>query len=755
MKSKQPWINWLKERQKTKGFKSSDTVESLLKEWKKTKDGKNYPLSLRTAQAYVSEAFEGGATKLFGIKYPELNLLTEEYIKDRLLEGKNKAQIKNQWAIENKLLGKLSEGRGFSIKNDFDSSVQTRITIVINKNKDLKKLYNEVQKNKDPNLNLKRYNKFLKDNISKYETSKGVYKPGYKESLYKDAVKFFKKNYPGSVVTAIGLKGGQARIPTGTEYIRIKAGPGAAATSYERGGETIRKLAQSRMPTSVGTFSKPRFERLTARDARAAEALGITPTEYKNKQENLIRSVRKLFPSLYRTPYSPSVEHAYGLQQAIATNMEGEIKKAAKGIYPSTKKLNVLMKGPLLDKKVTTQLRLAYEAADKKTKQKYINSANKLISEYKETVPGNYPKYKLTGRNNIVNINPPGPGMLKSKTDKIATAYIDDLIKTPGFFKSKEFRELPTETSELILSRGKKSYEKNLNLFIKDVKGTRGACRQLLASKLGGSIDTCEAVIRSDPEGAAQKISGLKPTSAALGKVRNAASAFLKFAGKGKAFAVTAGVGAGAGALVKAFRNDDPETYLTNDKQANAMILDTADQLEREERQAAVGDAPELLDEANIATSLGVTAAAIPGSKKVFDARKKKGFGAVRAGLGPVGKALSGFATPLGIAATTPLNVASQVYQGDSAEEILTDPLNYLGPAVAGSLTKEATAGMPKGGMLNKALRLGMSPAGVRGVTKFLGLPGLALSLGYEGYDQYKKYTEGRGFVYNLLNKDE
>ena len=37
MKSKQPWINWLKERQKTKGFKSSDTVESLLKEWKKTK----------------------------------------------------------------------------------------------------------------------------------------------------------------------------------------------------------------------------------------------------------------------------------------------------------------------------------------------------------------------------------------------------------------------------------------------------------------------------------------------------------------------------------------------------------------------------------------------------------------------------------------------------------------------------------------------------------------------------------------------
>ena len=229
----------------------------------------------------------------------------------------------------------------------------------------------------------------------------------------------------------------------------------------------------------------------------------------------------------------------------------------------------------------------------------------------------------------------------------------------------------------------------------------------------------------------------------------------LKFAGKGKAFAVTAGVGAGAGALVKAFRNDDPETYLTNDKQANAMILDTADQLEREERQAAVGDAPELLDESAIGAELGLAAAAVPGSKKLFDARKKKGFGAVRAGLGPVGKALSGFATPLGIAATTPLNVASQVYQGDSAEDILTDPLNYLGPAFAGTLTKEATRGMNPTGMLSKALRLGMNPATIRAGSKFLGLPGLALSLGYEGYDQYKKYTEGRGFVYNLLNKDE
>jgi hypothetical protein len=271
----------------------------------------------------------------------------------------------------------------------------------------------------------------------------------------------------------------------------------------------------------------------------------------------------------------------------------------------------------------------------------------------------------------------------------------------------------------------------------------------------GGLPGNCAAAIDANPVKTAEVFAGSEATTGAMAKVKNASTKFLSLLGKGKTFGATAAVGALGGALVKQFRNDDPTTYLTNDKQANAMLLDTADQLEREERMRAVGDAPELLDEANIAANLGVTAAAIPGSKKVFDARKKKGFGAVRAGLGPVGKSLSGFATPLGLAATTPLSVASQVYAGDSIEDIATNPFNYLGPAFADTLTRQATAGMPKGGMLNKALRLGMSPGAIRTVSRAFGLPGLALSLGYEGYDQYKKYTEGRGFVYNLLNKDE
>ena len=284
------------------------------------------------------------------------------------------------------------------------------------------------------------------------------------------------------------------------------------------------------------------------------------------------------------------------------------------------------------------------------------------------------------------------------------------------------------------------------NDLIKTAQGSSTACKAVLNKLVGGGVAGCVAEIKRNPTAAAEKISELKPTSAALGKVKNAASAFLKFAGKGKTFAVTAGVGAGAGALVKAFRNDDPDTYLSNENQMKAMLVDTFEE--------------DTLGKAGIGGELAAAGLSVPGSAAVYKARRlpfkdRAAMGPVRAALGPVGKAASGFATPLGMALTTPLNVASQLREGDSLEDIATNPLNYLGPAFAGTLTKEATRGMNPQGLLARGLRLGMSPAGVRGISKFFGLPGLALSLGYEGYDQYKKYQEGEGFLYNLLNKDE
>ena len=68
--------------------------------------------------------------------------------------------------------------------------------------------------------------------------------------------------------------------------------------------------------------------------------------------------------------------------------MVGELKAGSKAIVPSTKKLNLLVKGPQLDAKATSQLRLPYEASDPKIKQKYLDTPTKLIVNLKKNFQG-------------------------------------------------------------------------------------------------------------------------------------------------------------------------------------------------------------------------------------------------------------------------------------------------------------------------------------------------------------------------------
>ena len=308
------------------------------------------------------------------------------------------------------------------------------------------------------------------------------------------------------------------------------------------------------------------------------------------------------------------------------------------------------------------------------------------------------------------------------------------------FFQREKFGfKLPkgaTTQKELLKQFATKNVNNICQIFGKAEGGRIG-----FASGGAGCGAEMAQALDEDPVGTANKVKDIKVEGGAVNRVKNAATAFLKFAGKGKVFGVAAVAGAGAGALVKQFKNDEPDTYLSNENQMKAMLVDTFEE--------------DTLGKASIGGELAAAGLAVPGSGALYKARKGKGFGAVRSALGPLGKAASGFATPLGMALTTPLNIASQVRAGDSLEDIATNPLNYLAPAFAGTLTREATRGMNPQGILAKGLRLGMSPAAVRGVSKFFGLPGLALSLGYEGYDQYRKYKEGEGFIYDLLNKDE
>ncbi len=120
--------------------------------------------------------------------------------------------------------------------------------------------------------------------------------------------------------------------------------------------------------------------------------------------------------------------------------------------------------------------------------------------------------------------------------------------------------------------------------------------------------------------------------------------------------------------------------------------------------------------------------------------------------LKTVGRTLAHIGAPLPTALIDGYFINKQIEDGKSTAEIAKDPLNWLGLATMEPLTKIAGANSPGG--LNAVLRLGLNPATIRGITRFAGLPGLAISTAMTAYDQYKKYQNEEGFVYNLFNKE-
>ena len=175
-------------------------------------------------------------------------------------------------------------------------------------------------------------------------------------------------------------------------------------------------------------------------------------------------------------------------------------------------------------------------------------------------------------------------------------------------------------------------------------------------------------------------------------------------------------------------------------------------------------------------TSLAFAAEEIPGAYK---AARKLDRGRVRSALGITG-ALKPVLTTIGTPAMTALLevpvTAKRLEEGESATDILTDPLGpalgvaFMEPFSSGAgVIRDApkrtmaqglknyfnlsNVGQARPGLTSKALRLGMSPRMIAGATRFLGIPGLLLGAGLSGYDAYKNYKNQEGFLYNLLNK--
>jgi len=251
--------------------------------------------------------------------------------------------------------------------------------------------------------------------------------------------------------------------------------------------------------------------------------------------------------------------------------------------------------------------------------------------------------------------------------------------------------------------------------------------------------------------GAMEKLAALpEEVSGTLGRLKNAATNFLKLLGRGgvKAApyaAITAG-GAAAAGLVKTFMNDDPSTYLSDENQQKNMLIDMITSPLDDTPQ----ESPDILDwqlpVLGAETALGTAVTAPSTIEAARSARfGKTPSGITKTALKSLGRGLMTTGTPLGLAALEPLHIAGQIQQGDSPVDIATNPWNYLGPAFMPSMTKAATKGLGAASNVAKVMRLGLPMAAVNAWNP-IGWGLLAGSVGIEGYKQYQDYKNKRGW---------
>ena len=338
-----------------------------------------------------------------------------------------------------------------------------------------------------------------------------------------------------------------------------------------------------------------------------------------------------------------------------------------------------------------------------------------------------------TGKINVIDYG--APKLLDPQYDIAKSAAKN--IPLGGFIKKTlASGKLTPELTEVF---GEKSATNLINRSKKLIefadKDTNQICRIFGGAKLAEGGRGCgaqmAAALEEDPVGTATKVQNLKSEGGSVNRIRGVATGFLNFLKSPgvKRFTLAGVAGAAGTALVKAFRNDDPTSYLSNEDQQRNMLIDMATQ-----PIAPDLEQPAILDyqlPAFGATVAGATALSAPSTIK---ASRSRGLGVERKGVARtagrvLGRGLGVAASPGLLAPLAGLDIARQVSEGDSISDVATDPLNYLYPAFADQ-TPKLTRGLPSA--VRGIASLGMSPAALRVLSR-AGILGFGASLGIQG----------------------
>jgi len=276
----------------------------------------------------------------------------------------------------------------------------------------------------------------------------------------------------------------------------------------------------------------------------------------------------------------------------------------------------------------------------------------------------------------------------------------------------------------------KEAKAKILGSFIDDVKSIKGGCQTVVRRALGATgglfAETCEAVIKADPKAAAVKLNNaITATKGPLKKLKETSKQVANLIDAGQVTTADKLPRPDDAKLADTFK----ETNLRWNNDVGAFETTNGDIASQADIKKYAADNP-------MEIKVGEEPVKAATNKSV---------------LANVGKAMARVGAPLPTAILDSYFIGQQVKEGKGTAEIASNPLNWLGLATMEPLTK--ISGVAEGGGLNKALRLGLNPATIRGISRFAGLPGLAISTAMTAYDQYQKYKDGEGFIFNLLNQ--